>query len=119
MRRGSVPEIIEDGVTGFVVDNEEEALAAIGRLGTIDRRRVRKEFERRFSARRMANDYLQLYKMLAQDSCVDNGARVPIRSIVLPRQRRREGVSADDGLPSRNMPQPDRAPSEPDVGEAV
>ncbi len=118
MRRGSVPEIIEDGVTGFVVDNEEQALAAIDRLGTIDRRRVRKEFERRFSVHRMANDYLQLYKMLARDSCIENGARVP-RHVVLPRQRRREGVSADDALASRKMPQSDRASSEPDVGEAV
>ena len=118
MRRGSVPEIIEDGVTGFVVDNEEEALAAIGRLHTIDRRRVRKEFERRFSSHRMANDYLQLYKMRARDSCIENGARVPIRQ-VLPRQRRRAGVSADDALASRKMPQSDRASSEPDVGEAV
>jgi glycosyltransferase involved in cell wall biosynthesis len=119
MRRGSVPEIIEDGVTGFVVDNEEEALAAIDRLGRIDRRRVRKEFERRFSAHRMANDYLQLYKMLARDSGIENRARVPIRQVVLPRQRRREGVSADDALASREMPQSERASSEPDVGEAV
>ena len=73
---GSVPEIIEDGVTGFVVDNEEQALAAIGRLGTIDRRRVRTEFERRFSAHRMANDYLQLYRTLARNSRIENGARV-------------------------------------------
>ena len=66
MRRGSVPEIIEDGVTGFVVDSEEEALAAIGRLGSIDRRRVRAEFERRFTARRMAQDYLRAYQSLSQ-----------------------------------------------------
>ena len=66
MRRGSVPEIIEDGVTGFVVDSEEEALAAIGRLGSIDRRRVRAEFERRFTARRMAQDYLRAYQSLSR-----------------------------------------------------
>jgi glycosyltransferase involved in cell wall biosynthesis len=66
MRRGSVPEIIEDGVTGFVVESEEEALAAIGRLGSIDRRRVRAEFERRFTARRMAQDYLRAYQSLSQ-----------------------------------------------------
>jgi glycosyltransferase involved in cell wall biosynthesis len=66
MRRGSVPEIIEDGVTGFVVESEEEALAAIGRLGSIDRRRVRAEFERRFTARRMAQDYLRSYQSLYQ-----------------------------------------------------
>ena len=66
MRRGSVPEIVEDGVTGFVVDSEEDALAAIGRLGSIDRRRVRAEFERRFTAGRMAQDYLRAYQSLSQ-----------------------------------------------------
>jgi glycosyltransferase involved in cell wall biosynthesis len=66
MRRGSVPEIIEDGVTGFVVDSEEEALAAIGRLHTLDRARVRAEFERRFAARRMAEDYVRAYRRLAE-----------------------------------------------------
>jgi hypothetical protein len=60
------PEIIEDGVTGFVVESEEEALAAIGRLGSIDRRRVRAEFERRFTARRMAQAYLRAYQSLSQ-----------------------------------------------------
>jgi glycosyltransferase involved in cell wall biosynthesis len=64
MRRGSVPEIIQDGVTGFVIDSEQEALAAISRLGTIDRRRVRSEFERRFAVNRMAQDYIQLYDVL-------------------------------------------------------
>jgi len=111
-RRGSVPEIIEDGVTGFVVDNEEEALAAIGRLGTIDRSRVRKEFERRFSAHRMANDYLQLYKMLARDSCIENGARALTRNVIRRRQRPRERVSADDALAGRKMRQSDRTASE-------
>jgi glycosyltransferase involved in cell wall biosynthesis len=63
-RRGSVPEIVEDGVTGFIVDSEEEALAALRRLGELDRRRVRAAFERRFTARRMAQDYVRLYEGL-------------------------------------------------------
>jgi glycosyltransferase involved in cell wall biosynthesis len=67
MRRGSVPEVIADGVTGFVVDSHEEALAAIGRVDTLDRRRIRAEFERRFTARRMAEDYVQLYERLARE----------------------------------------------------
>jgi glycosyltransferase involved in cell wall biosynthesis len=79
-RRGSVPEIIEDGVTGFVVENEKEALDAIGRLDTIDRRRVRNEFERRFTAHRMAKDYLRLYEMLAQEYRIENEARPPLRA---------------------------------------
>ena len=63
-RRGSVAEVVEDGVTGFVVDGEHEALHAIGRLGEIDRARVRQRFEQRFTARRMAEDYLRLYREL-------------------------------------------------------
>ncbi len=63
-RRGAVPEVIEDGVTGFVVQDEEEALAAIARVGTLDRRRIRAEFERRFTSRRMTLDYLAHYRQL-------------------------------------------------------
>jgi glycosyltransferase involved in cell wall biosynthesis len=63
-RRGSVPEVIDDGVTGFIVDNEDEAVAAIGRVGELDRRRVRATFERRFTARRMAQDYVRHYESL-------------------------------------------------------
>jgi glycosyltransferase involved in cell wall biosynthesis len=63
-RRGSVPEVIEHGVTGFVVDNEEEALQAIANIGQLDRRRVRSVFESRFTARRMAGDYTKHYAVL-------------------------------------------------------
>ena len=59
--RGSVPEIVEDGVTGFLVNTEAEAVAAVKQVGRLDRRRVRYEFERRFSSRRMAEDYLRIY----------------------------------------------------------
>ncbi|MEH3147697.1 MAG: glycosyltransferase family 4 protein [Methylobacterium frigidaeris] len=62
--RGSVPEIVEDGVTGFVVSSEEEAVAALGRIGGIDRAGVRRRFEERFTAERMARDYLALYRRL-------------------------------------------------------
>jgi len=68
MRRGSVPEIIEHGVTGFVVDSEEEALAAIQRLPALDRAGVRAGFERRFTARRMAENYVGLYRRLGAAS---------------------------------------------------
>jgi glycosyltransferase involved in cell wall biosynthesis len=63
-RHGSVPEVIDEGVTGFVVDDEEEAVRAVRRLGEIDRRQVRACFERRFTARRMASEYLALYEGL-------------------------------------------------------
>jgi glycosyltransferase involved in cell wall biosynthesis len=63
--RGSVPEVVEDGVTGFVVDGVGDAVAAVGEIGRFDRARIREEFERRFTSRRMAQDYLALYRSLA------------------------------------------------------
>jgi glycosyltransferase involved in cell wall biosynthesis len=63
---GSVPEIIEDGVTGFIVNDEAEAVAALQRVDSLDRGKIRAEFERRFSARRMAADYLAIYESLMQ-----------------------------------------------------
>jgi glycosyltransferase involved in cell wall biosynthesis len=67
-RRGSVPEVIEDGVSGLVVDSEEEAVEAIKRLGKLDRSVVRAAFERRFTARRMAEDYVRHYGKLLGDA---------------------------------------------------
>jgi glycosyltransferase involved in cell wall biosynthesis len=64
--RGSVPELIEDGVIGFIVANEAEAVAATRGLGRLDRRRIRIEFERRFTSRRMAEDYLAGYRQLGR-----------------------------------------------------
>jgi len=64
---GSVPEVIEDGVNGFIVSSEAQAVAAIGQARRLDRRRVRAAFDRRFTARRMAEQYLERYRMLAAD----------------------------------------------------
>jgi glycosyltransferase involved in cell wall biosynthesis len=63
-RNGSVPEIIEDGMTGFVVDNVEDAVRATARIGSLDRAQCRATFDRRFTAARMAADYVQLYEQL-------------------------------------------------------
>jgi glycosyltransferase involved in cell wall biosynthesis len=65
--RGSVPEVIEEGVTGFIVEDEAAAIAAVGRLDQLDRRVVRARFEQKFTARRMAEDYLEAYARLAAD----------------------------------------------------
>jgi glycosyltransferase involved in cell wall biosynthesis len=65
-RHGSVPEVVEHGVTGFIVDDEPGALAAIERLDRLDRARIRGEFDRRFTSRRMAEDYLAIYRLLSQ-----------------------------------------------------
>jgi glycosyltransferase involved in cell wall biosynthesis len=61
---GSVPEVVENGVSGFVVEGEEEAVRAVGRLHALDRRKVRAQFEERFTAKRMAQEYLRRYETL-------------------------------------------------------
>ena len=66
--RGSVPEIIDDGLTGFIVEDETSAVAAVGRLSALDRAAVRRQFEARFTARRMALDYLAAYRSLIEVS---------------------------------------------------
>ena len=63
--RGSVPEIVEDGLTGYVVEDEAGALGAIDRLIALPRDKIRQRFEKRFTASRMANDYLEVYRRLA------------------------------------------------------
>ncbi|MGK6321027.1 glycosyltransferase family 4 protein [Sphingomonas sp. DT-204] len=62
--RGSMPELIEDGVTGFLVRDLDEAVAAIGRIGEIDRAACRRAAEARFSVNRMADEYLALYRRI-------------------------------------------------------
>lgn len=66
--RGSVPEIVEDGLTGYIVEDEVGAVAAVKRLDQISRAQVRQRFEQRFTARRMAEDYLALYRSLRVES---------------------------------------------------
>jgi glycosyltransferase involved in cell wall biosynthesis len=63
---GSVPEVIEDGRTGFIVEDVDAAVAAVGRLGTLPRAAVRRRFEERFTARRMAEDHVALYGQLTR-----------------------------------------------------
>jgi glycosyltransferase involved in cell wall biosynthesis len=76
-RNGSVPEIIEHGATGFVVDTLDEATACVGRISEIRRARCRRSFEERFDSRRMALDYLSVYRRLIADCTA--GARLPAR----------------------------------------
>ncbi len=63
-RHGAITEIMEDGGTGFIVTNQEQALEAAGKTGSIDRRHCREIFERRFTATRMAENYLQVYRRI-------------------------------------------------------
>src|SRR6266851_9063362 len=63
---GSVPEIIDEGLTGFVVEDEASAVGAVDRLSRLSRHAIRKQFEARFTARRMALDYLAAYRSLME-----------------------------------------------------
>jgi glycosyltransferase involved in cell wall biosynthesis len=64
-RRGSVPEVLEEGVSGYIVDGLDEAVEAVGRLDRLSRAGCRRAFEQRFDARRMALDYVEVYRRLA------------------------------------------------------
>jgi glycosyltransferase involved in cell wall biosynthesis len=63
-RRGSVPEVVDEGITGFVVDDVAGAIAAVGRVGALDRRAVRARVAERFSRDRMVDDYLRVYERI-------------------------------------------------------
>jgi glycosyltransferase involved in cell wall biosynthesis len=76
-RNGSVPEIIEHGVNGFIVDDMEQAVAAVQNISLIQRRDCRKSFDERFTADRMARDYVEVYRKMVSL----NGKRKNIKSI--------------------------------------
>jgi glycosyltransferase involved in cell wall biosynthesis len=70
---GSVPEVIEDGLTGFIVSNEAEAAAAVSRLGELSRASIRNRFEARYSATAMARRYLDIYARLGSTEAAELG----------------------------------------------
>jgi glycosyltransferase involved in cell wall biosynthesis len=63
-RKGSVPRVVDEGVTGFVVDSIEGAVRAVGQIGALDRTAVRQQFEARFTSSQMAFKYLAVYEEL-------------------------------------------------------
>lgn len=87
---GSVPEVLEEGVTGFLVSDVDQAVAAVDRLNTLDRTVCRREFAKRFSAPRMAEDYVEVYRRLiepqdASDEPLPDEARtIPMHSATIP-----------------------------------
>jgi len=64
-RHGSVPEVIDEGLTGFIVDSIDAAANAVERIGQLNRQQVRRRFEARFTAERMARDYVKVYETLS------------------------------------------------------
>jgi glycosyltransferase involved in cell wall biosynthesis len=85
-RSGSVPEVVDDGVTGYVVDTEEEAVLKLPQLLSLDRWAVRQRFEERFSAARMAKDYLSVYRSLLRRRSV-----IAYEKAQMPRQLEVQG----------------------------
>jgi len=61
---GAVPEVIDEGVTGAIVSTMEEAISRLGSVLALDRTKVRRRFEQRFTVARMARDYVEVYKRL-------------------------------------------------------
>ena len=76
LRAGSVPEIITDGVTGFIRDTEDELVEAVARIREIDRARCRAEVERRYTARVMTDNYLNVYERLSAQQVAKEPASI-------------------------------------------
>jgi glycosyltransferase involved in cell wall biosynthesis len=72
--RGSVPEVLEDGVTGFIVNSMDEAIRAAARVHTLDRARIRQRFDQRFTAEHMAENHLEAYRRLLSTARISSTA---------------------------------------------
>jgi glycosyltransferase involved in cell wall biosynthesis len=95
-RQGSVPEIIDQGVTGAVVDTMEEAVRMLPQVLALDRHAVRRRFEQRFSSARMATDYVALYRsLLEQPSMSGRATSVPLPRPVPGRRLNGGGLRGD------------------------
>jgi glycosyltransferase involved in cell wall biosynthesis len=99
-RHGSVPEVIDEGVTGHVVDSVDEAILKMGSLLALDRGRVRRRFDERFSSARMAHDYVRVYqsqprvgKTTHRQAVLD--AKVP--ELVLQQSRAQQSIASTGG----------------------
>ena len=83
-RCGSVPEVVENGITGAVVDSMDEAVAALPRVVALNRKKVRQRFEQRFSATRMAKDYVAVYRSLLMVQSEATGEDLPLVNNAAP-----------------------------------
>jgi glycosyltransferase involved in cell wall biosynthesis len=96
-RRGSVPEVMVEGVTGFVVEDEDQAVEAVKRVATLDRRACRQVFDDRFEVSRMAEDYLRVYRKVI-------GRRVALTESEGRALQRMRAEGEGNGKPSRLTP---------------
>jgi len=97
-RRGSIPEVIDHEVTGFVCETLTEMAEAVGRLPLIDRRRCRSAFEERFTADRMARDYVALYERLIAEKSVQVSPRSSSKASRQPIEDPSSGRRSDRSL---------------------
>jgi glycosyltransferase involved in cell wall biosynthesis len=89
-RRGSVPEVIDHGVTGFVCDTIDDAVAAVAKLPELSRVECRRTFERRFTAERMASEYVEIYRRLTR-STHDRRDQAAGQGLLHPRDQHARG----------------------------
>jgi glycosyltransferase involved in cell wall biosynthesis len=95
-RHGSVSEIVDQGVTGAIVDTVDEAVRMLPQVLALDRRAVRRRFEQRFSSARMAQDYVAVYRsLLEQSSISDRETSVPLPRPVLEKKLNGQGLRGD------------------------
>ena len=95
-RQGSVPEIIDQGVTGALVDTMEEAVKMLPKVLALDRHAVRRRFEQRFSSARMASEYVALYRsLLKQSSTFERETTVPLPRAVIEKKLNGGGHQRD------------------------
>src|SRR5512133_4263386 len=95
-RQGSTAEIIDQGVTGAIVDTMEEAVRMLPQVLALDRRAVRRRFEQRFSSARMATDYVALYRsLLKRTSILEREMTVPWSRPVLEKKLNGHGLHGD------------------------
>jgi glycosyltransferase involved in cell wall biosynthesis len=90
---GSVTEILEDGVTGFIVRNEKAAADAVTRIPTLSRSRCREVFEKRFSVRRMCEEYVRVYERVAEQARADAAWARSVLKLDLRRPGEKAGPS--------------------------
>lgn len=94
MRCGSVPEVLDHGVTGFVCDDVEQAVEAVGKIESLSRESCRAVFEQRFTASRMASDYVAIYRRLMNqklDQSHDTRDQADARGLLHPRHKHARG----------------------------
>jgi glycosyltransferase involved in cell wall biosynthesis len=95
-RQGSVAEIIDQGVTGAIIDTMDEAMMILPRVIALDRRAVRRRFEQRFSSARIATDYVAVYRsLLKRPSISERETTVPMPRPVLEKRLNEQGLSGD------------------------